>query len=272
MSLERIDELFDWYPGDYKLSNKNSLRESINLANVSFQYPTRDLQGVFNINLEVKIGQTIAIVGKTGCGKTTLVKILLGFLPAQEGSIFLDGKAVYAESLHGAMFSSAAFNNPFIFNSSVKENITMDFNEDYGHKKTEELLKKVTKIACVDEFLPQLPQGIDTIIGDFYQGLSSGQKQRIALARALFKQPKLLILDEATDSIDSETEEKIFESLYKDKSDFASVIISHRLSSIARSDLIYYMEDGKVHSIGTHSNLMAECPGYKALFTSQLFD
>lgn len=272
VSLERIDELLGWYPGDCENSYEGSLKKYIKLENVSYQYKTGDNQGINNIDLEVEVGQTIAIVGKTGCGKSTLLKVILGLIQTASGNIFIDGNPVHAKLLHGARFSAAAFSDPFIFDTTLKNNIVMGSGEENTPLTSMELLEKVIKMAGVDEFLHQLPKGVDTIIGNTGQGLSSGQMQRIVLARALFKQPQLLILDEATDSIDSETERKIFDAIGRDKNNYACIIVSHRLSSVMDADIIYYMGDGEICSTGTHSSLLATCSGYKSLYYSQLAD
>ena len=268
VSLERIDELLEWYPGDCEPSCQVNLKKDIRLENISYQYQAGNKPGIHNINIQVKLGQTVAIVGRTGCGKSTLLKTFLGLLQPDNGVIILDGNPIKAKSLHGASFSAAAFSEPIIFNTSLQNNIVMDSGNE-GPLSPPDLLEKVIKTACIDPFLDELPQGVETIIGNTGKGLSSGQMQRIALARALYKQPQLLILDEATDSIDSETEAKIFKAIKNFDNAFACIIVSHRLSSIKDADLIYYMEEGEIRAAGTHATLLDSCPGYKTLFNSQ---
>lgn len=268
VSLERIDELLGWYPGDCEPPSQEDLKGAITLENVSYQYPTGNKPGIHNINIQVGLGQTLAVVGRTGCGKSTLLKTFLGLVQPDTGDIILDGHPVQARSLHGAAFSAAAFSDPIIFNTSLRNNIVMDAGNG-DHNTPPDLLEKVIRTTCIDQFLDELPQGIDTIIGQTGKGLSSGQMQRIALARALYKQPQLLILDEATDSIDSETEAKIFNAIKNFDNPSACVIVSHRLSSIKDADRIYYMEDGEIQAVGTHATLLSSCPAYQALFQSQ---
>ena len=268
VSLERIDELLGWYPGDCEPSCQESFKKTLRLENVSYQYPTGNKPGIHNIDIQVSLGQTLAIVGRTGCGKSTLLKTLLGLVQPDSGEITLDGHPIHARSLHGAAFSAAAFSDPIIFNTSLRNNIVMDAGNN-DHDTPPDLLEKVIQMACIDQFLGELPQGVDTIIGQTGKGLSSGQMQRIALARALYKQPQLLILDEATDSIDSETESKIFTAIKNSDKALACIIVSHRLSSIKDADQIYYLEDGEIQAAGTHTALFSSCPAYKALFHSQ---
>ena len=269
-SITRVMDLLDTpiaiRSGDLPLP-KEKIRGEIKLEGVTFAYNQREAV-IKNLNLEIPAGQTIAIVGATGSGKSTLVKLLLRLYELQSGRITLDGtdiKDIVLWDLRRGI--GLVSQDVFLFHGTVRENIS------YG--LPDATLKEIvaaTKIAEAHDFIQQLPQGYDTIVGERGQKLSGGQKQRIAIARAVLKNPPILILDEATSAVDNETEAAIARSLAKITQNRTTIAIAHRLSTIRHSDRIYVMEYGQFAERGTHEELLAQNGIYANLWRVQTGD
>ena len=226
-------------------------RGEIELKDVTFAYPDRSTV-VNKLSLKIPAGQTIAIVGATGSGKSTLVKLLLRLYEIQSGEITLDGINIHDLHLVDLRRSIGLVSQDvFLFHGSVRENIA------YGSPDaTLSEIIAAAKIAEADEFIDRLPEGYDTIVGERGQKLSGGQRQRIAIARAVLKNPPILILDEATSAVDNETEAAIQRSLDKITLDRTTIAIAHRLSTIRNAHRIYVMERGQLIEAGTHEELI----------------
>jgi ATP-binding cassette subfamily B protein len=240
------------------------VRGEVELKNVSFAYPNRS-SVIENLSLHIPAGKTIAIVGATGSGKSTIVKLLLRFYEVQSGAIILDDLNI--KDLHLADLRRAiglVSQDVFLFHGSVRENIA------YGSPdaSVEEVIAAAT-IAEAHDFISQLPQGYDTIVGERGQKLSGGQRQRIAIARAVLKNPPILILDEATSAVDNETEAAIQRSLDKITVNRTTIAIAHRLSTIRNAHQIYVMDAGKIVEAGTHEELLALNDIYTSLWRVQ---
>jgi ATP-binding cassette subfamily B protein len=232
--------------------------------NIGFSYPQRQ-QVVNQLSLQVPAGKTIAIVGSTGSGKSTLVKLLLRFYEVTTGSIYLDGcdlRELRLKDLRSAI--GLVSQDVYLFDGSVRENIA------YGHPDvaTDEIVA-AAKIAEAHEFIDLLPQGYDTIVGERGQKLSGGQRQRIAIARAILKNPPILVLDEATSAVDNETEAAIQRSLARITENRTTIAIAHRLSTIRHAHCIYVMENGSLVESGTHEELLANRGIYTSLWQVQ---
>lgn len=236
----------------------------IALNNVNFSYtPERPL--ITDFNLHVNAGETIAIVGPTGCGKTTLINLLMRFYDPQSGSISIDGintqtmDRSYLRSLYGMVLQDT-----WLFNGTIMDNLK------YGRlDATDEEVKRACVSAHVDHFIHTLPDGYNTMINEESSNISAGQKQLLTIARAFLKDPKILILDEATSSVDTRTEvliQKGMDELMKNRTSF---VIAHRLSTIRDADTIIVMRDGDIVEIGNHEGLLKENGFYATLYRSQ---
>jgi ATP-binding cassette, subfamily B, bacterial len=267
-SIQRILELLDTEPtlqdGPGELTDLEA-RGEISFQKVSFAYPSSGEAVLQDFSLTVKAGATLGIVGTTGSGKSTLVKMLLRFYDPQSGSIVIadrDLTSVSRSSLRSHI--GLVSQDTFLFDGTVRENII------YGSfDSTPDQLERVVKQAAVDEFLDRLPNGIDTLVGERGVRLSGGQRQRIALARALLKNPPILVLDEATSAVDNETERAISEALEVVRKERTVLIVAHRLSTIRHADRIIVMENGKVTEDGIHEELVAQRGSYAGLWSIQ---
>lgn len=263
-SLKRINNVLnesnDVNDGKEKI---NEVIKKIEFNHVDFGY-SKDKLVIKDFNIEVKEGQKIAIVGPTGCGKTTIINLLLRFYDPSQGNISFDSlntKDILKESLRSSF--GMVLQDTWIFSGTVRENII------YGKKDAseEEIIEATKKANCYD-FIMRLPNGFDTYIDD-YSGLSVGQKQLISIARVMLVNPKIMILDEATSNIDTRTEMKIsaaFNILMEGKTSF---VIAHRLSTIIHSDLILVMKDGEIIEQGKHDELLAKHGFYYDLYNAQ---
>jgi ATP-binding cassette, subfamily B, bacterial len=244
--------------------NLPQARGEIELKDVTFAYPDRSTV-VNQLSLKIPAGQTIAIVGATGSGKSTLVKLLLRLYEIQSGEITLDGINIQDLQLADLRRSIGLVSQDvFLFHGSVRENIA------YGSPAaTLEAVIAAAKIAEADEFIDRLPDRYETIVGERGQKLSGGQRQRIAIARAVLKNPPILILDEATSAVDNETEAAIQRSLDKITLDRTTIAIAHRLSTIRNAHCIYVMDRGELVEAGTHDELLAVNKIYAGLWNIQ---
>ncbi len=266
-SINRVMDLLDTpitiHQGDISLPVEN-VRGELLFDNVTFAYKDR-YRVIKNLSLQVPAGKTIAIVGSTGSGKSTLIKLLLRFYELNSGKIILDG--INIENLNLADLRRCiglVSQDVFLFHGTVAENIA------YGKfDTTDREIQNAAKVAEAHEFITQLPQGYETIVGERGQKLSGGQRQRIAIARAVLKNPPILVLDEATSAVDNETEAAIQRSLERITVDRTTIAIAHRLSTIRNADRIYVMEYGQLIESGTHEELLAENGIYASLWRVQ---
>ena len=240
-----------------------SLEKEIIFDKVSFSYDQTPVLEDFSLKIEK--GQTVALVGPSGSGKTTLANLLNRFYDIDKGSLTLDGTpidVVKKKSLYG--LTGMVTQDSILFNDSVRNNIALG-----NPKATLEQIKEAAKIANATEFIEKLEKGYDSIIGEGGNKLSGGQKQRLSIARAILKDPDILILDEATSALDTGSEKMVQEALENLMKNRTSIVIAHRLSTIQKADLIVVLNHGKIVETGTHSELLAKKAVYKNLVELQ---
>jgi len=271
IAFERLNDVFDAKPeedpGSAALIKMPRVRGHIKFERVTFRYPTRaDKNALQNISLEILPGQTIALVGRSGSGKTTFANMLLRLHQPNEGRIFIDGydlRQVSISSLRSQI--GVVPQDVFLFSGTIRENIALGDPD-----APLERVVGAAMLAGAHEFISELPLGYATRIGERGQSLSGGQKQRIAIARALFKQPRILIFDEATSALDSESERAIQQNLDQILRDRTTLIIAHRLSTVRGADRIVVMDRGAIVEQGNHYSLMRDKGMYYYLNSQQL--
>ena len=264
-SFRRIMNLRDTNPtindGETELLE---LKNKISFENLNFEY-VEDFPVLKDINIEIEKGKTTAIVGSTGSGKSTLIKLILRFYEKNSGKILFDDHEIESLSLASIRNKIGLVSQDvFLFEGSVFENIA------YGNiEANSEEVWNAARLSESDRFINELPNKEDTIVGERGQKLSGGQRQRISIARAILKNPEILILDEATSAVDNETEAAIQESLETLKEGRTVIAIAHRLSTIRNADLIYVLEDGEIVEYGTHDELLGNNDVYAKLWDVQ---
>ena len=269
-SWQRIKVLFEAYHDleQDKGFDTDDVKGNIEFRDVQFTYPDATVPTLEHLNLNIKAGTKVAIVGRTGSGKSTLVQLLPRLFEPTKGEIFLDGIPLKNYSKR-SLRDSLGFvpQDHFLFSDTIEENI------GFGIKgaTTQDVEWAAEKAQVLDNIL-DFDKKFQTILGEKGITLSGGQKQRTAIARALIKKPKVLILDDSLSAVDTKTEDAILKSLRNDESKVTVIIISHRISTIKDADYIYYIEDGKVKEAGTHEELLSQKGSYKSMYDKQLIE
>lgn len=245
----------------------DQVKGAVRFENISFAYANRD-PILHDFNLTIPAGTTVGIVGATGSGKTTLINLLLRFYDPQSGRVTIDGTDtadLELESLRRAI--GLVSQSVFLFHGTVRENIA------YGtFAATDAQIERAAKLSEAEEFITQLPRGLDTIVGERGETLSGGQRQRLSIARALLKDPPILIFDEATSAVDNDTEAAIQRSLNRVTRDRTTLIIAHRLSTVRNADVIVVLDNGRIIEQGSHDELLAKNGQYARLWRVQTGD
>jgi ABC-type multidrug transport system fused ATPase/permease subunit len=234
--------------------NHNGFNARITLDNVSVRYPENDEWAVKDVSLEIQPGKVVAIVGPSGAGKTSIVDTILGIIGPSEGSVMISGESPSNAISRWPGAIGYVPQDVMIINGTIRANVAMGFPENVAN---DFLVWDALRISHLEDFVRSLPQGLDTEVGDRGARLSGGQRQRLGIARAMFTKPALLVLDEATSSLDGETEANISDSIHELKGGVTIVIIAHRLSTIRESDVVYYMQDGEMIFFGTFDEVRA---------------
>ncbi|MDD9953276.1 MAG: ABC transporter ATP-binding protein [Candidatus Woesearchaeota archaeon] len=236
---------------DKPSSKKKITKGTIEFAHVSFRYEENELDALRNVSFTIESRQTVAIVGRSGSGKSTMTKLLLRHFDPNDGTILVDGTSLSDYSFKNLRGSIAVVSQDVeLFNDTIAANIA------YGITASKKEILRVAKLAHAHEFISKFASGYDTLVGERGVKLSGGQKQRLAIARALLRKPKILIFDEATSSLDAESEKYIHDSIEKLQGKVTLLIIAHRFATIARADRIILLEEGEVKEIGTHDQLL----------------
>lgn len=270
-SIASMDRVFGLFDVPYDVKDKEDaepikdVKGHIEIDNVSFKYDEEDNDILKNINLDISVGETVAFVGMSGGGKSSLVSLIPRFYDVTAGHIKIDGqdiRDVTVRSLRDNL--GIVMQDNILFSDSIRENILLAKPE-----ATEEEVLLAAQRANAHEFIMNLEEGYDTMVGERGVKLSGGQKQRIAIARVFLKNPPILILDEATSALDLESESIIQDTLDKLSSDRTTLVVAHRLSTVTHADKIVVIENGRVSEVGTHTELMSSNGAYKNLYDIQ---
>ncbi len=267
LSCKRIYEVIDsdkFKKENFGTTHLPHINGDFEFKNVHFSYgKEKVLKG---INFKVNANETVAFVGKSGAGKTTIFNLLCKMYESQKGTITIDGKNIKKldkDTIRGNI--TIISQNPYIFNMTIRENLTL-----VKENLTEDEMFEACKLACLHDYIMTLPDKYDTVIGEGGVNLSGGQKQRLAIARAFIQKTEIILFDEATSALDNETQAQIQKAIENMQKDYTILIIAHRLSTIINADRILYIEDGIVKSEGTHKELLKNCEGYKRLYTNEI--
>ena len=238
----------------------------ISYKNVNFKYDTTNDKAIKNLNLNIKGGTMTALVGHSGAGKSTVINLLPRFYDPQEGTISIDGKDTGKVNLNSLRKNiSLVSQDVILFDDTIKNNIS------YANPKaSNEELEEACKNSAATEFIDKLPKKFDTIVGENGVRLSGGQKQRISIARAILKKSPIILLDEATSSLDADSEEIVQQAINNLTKNKTTIVIAHRLSTIHNAEVIFVLKNGGVIDSGNHDFLMNNCKEYKSLYQKQL--
>jgi len=264
-SAKRLNEIFS-ETSDILDGEENDIKDyDIEIRNLTFTYPQTEIPVLKNINLKIPSGTTLGIIGKTGSGKTTLANLLLRLYPIPDGHVFInniDINQISLETLRGKIGFVPQDN--FLFSTTIKTNIGF-----YHEGITDEEIEEAAKMSGVYDDILEFPDGFDTIVGERGITLSGGQRQRVTIARALVKNPSILILDDSLSAVDTETEREVLGNIRSILKHRTGIIISHRVSTVMNADKIIYLEDGRIIEEGSHQELMEQKGAYYKLYMSQ---
>lgn len=268
VSADRIKEVLDTETKvcDGTFSSDTKLMGEVEFKNVSFKYPDADEYILKNISFKAKKGDTLALIGSTGSGKSTIVNLIMRFYDATEGEILIDGKNIKEYKLD-ALYKKIGYvpQRAVMFNGSVKYNIS------YGDKKVSEKdMKNAARIAQASEFIDKMPKGYDANVSSGGTNISGGQKQRLAIARAIAKDPEIFVFDDSFSALDYKTDYTLRKELKKNAKDKTNIIVAQRIGTILNADEIIVLENGFVKGCGTHAELLKKCKVYKEIALSQL--
>ena len=269
-SQKRINALLEQEPEIKSGEEQVELKGNIDLKNISFTYPDTGIKAIQDVNLSLKEGQTIGLIGKTGSGKSTLVNLLMRQYDVDSGEILVEGKDIKSLDT-GAFRQQVGFvpQDNFLFSDSIQENI---FWGGSGEALNREEVETVAKIADLHKDIEDFKRGYETVLGERGITLSGGQKQRLSIARAIYGNPRLLVFDDSFSAVDTRTEAAILEQLSRFIENRTTVLVSHRVSTVKNADHIVVLEKGKIIEEGTHDELIANHRYYYSLYKKQLLE
>lgn len=245
--------------------NPDKVKGEIEFKNVSFRYNEEEV--LKKINLKIPAGSTVAIMGETGCGKSSILSLIGRHYDVSSGEVLIDGVNVKKWNLDSLRENMAVvFQDTFLFSDSIKDNI------DFGGNKSEDEIIEAAKESCAYDFIKEMPEGFETEVGERGLGLSGGQKQRLAIARALVRKTPILILDDATSALDMETEFNVLKNLSKKQDKATTFIIAHRISGVKNADIILFVKDGEIVEMGDHESLLNKKGYYYSVYCHQFQD
>lgn len=272
-STKRIQEIFDEKPeifDDETAKPAGVIHGEITFDHLTFLHQGHSEPTLKDICLEVPAGTTLAIVGRTGNGKTTLVNLLLHLYNTQRGMIRIDGRDINSIPLKELRENIAYVpQDNFLFSDTLRHNIAFGVEDEERGEADPEAVERAARAACVHDNIIAFPDGYDTIVGERGVTLSGGQKQRSSIARALLKDAAILILDDALSAVDTDTEKQILENLRKNREGKTTILIAHRISTIQNADCIVVLENGEIRERGNHEELMAQKGIYYEMFEKQ---
>ena len=267
-SLKRVSELLDApmdvedRPGAQELKD---IRGDIEFRNLSFRYPDGEFDALENISFTIRAGENVGLVGKTGCGKTTLVDLILRTYNVPDGTLFIDGRDVNALTIRSVRAGCAYVpQDNFLFSDTIENNICFG-----APRKDREAVMAAAKLADVHGNIAEFGSGYETVLGERGVTVSGGQKQRISIARALMKDAPILILDDSVSAVDTKTEETILSNLRQTRAGKTTILIAHRISTIAGMDKILFLDEGRLVAVGSHEELLETCPAYRKMVELQ---
>ena len=267
-SLERISELLDARQNVVDregAAQLNNVRGDIEFKNLTFRYPDGEYDALRNVSFEIKAGENVGLVGKTGSGKTTLVDLILRTYNVPDGTVFIDGQDVNDVTIRSVRGACAYVpQDNFLFSDTIENNIAFGV-PGYDHSQ----IAYAAKLADVDGNIKEFQLGYDTVLGERGVTVSGGQKQRISIARALLKDAPILILDDSVSAVDTKTEETILQNLHETRAGKTTILIAHRISTIAKMDKILFIDDGALAAVGTHDELYETCAEYRKMVDLQ---
>lgn len=269
-SLERLNRILSYSAEiqDKNPKNISSIQGHISFKQVTFSYKDSSDYALEDINIDISPGKTLAIIGGTGSGKTTLVNLILRLFEVKQGKILIDGHSIDEIPIK-VLRKNIGYvpQDVFLFSTTIKENISFG-----AEGITMDQIEEAAKIAQIYDNIMDFPQGFETIVGERGTTLSGGQKQRISIARAIIKNPKILILDDALSAVDTQTEEKIIQGLKEFMKERTSIIISHRISTVSHADEIIVLKEGRIIERGNHQSLLENKGYYWELYNKQLLE
>lgn len=268
LSSERVFAIMDSKEfGKEKFGKKHidKVNGDFEFKNVTFTYANGH-KVIDNMNFKIKANSTVAFVGKSGSGKTTVFNLLCKMYNIDSGKITIDGidiRELDKDSIRGNI--TIISQNPYIFNLSIRDNLRL-----VKENITDEEMIEACRTACLEDFIKSLPDGYDTVIGEGGINLSGGERQRLAIARALVQKTEIILFDEATSALDNETQANIKKAIDNMKNEYTILIIAHRLSTVIDCDRILFLDEGKIKAEGTHKELLSNCKNYRSLYEAEL--
>ena len=268
LSSSRVLEIIDgdrYERESFGTKELTNIKGEFEFKNVNFGYKD-SIKVLKDMSFKVDANTTVGFVGKSGTGKTTIFNLLAKLYEPNSGEIYIDGVNINELDEHSIRGNMTIINqSPYIFNMSIYDNLKL-----VNPKATKKEIKEACKIACLDDFIESLPEKYDSIVGEGGIALSGGQRQRLAIARALVQHTEIILFDEATSSLDNETQKKIQEAINNLKDNYTILIIAHRLSTIINCDRILFLNNGTIEQEGTHEELMKNCIDYKNLYEAEM--
>ena len=268
-SLERIERILNEEIDifDENVTEIDEIKGSIEFKNLSFKYPDSSEDALHNINFKINVGETIGVLGRTGSGKTSIVDLLLRIYNIEENMIFIDGIDIMRLPIRKVRQSIGYVpQDGFLFSDSISNNISLGLQKRVDVYQE---IQEAAKLSDVHDNIVDFSAGYETIIGERGVTLSGGQRQRLSIARALIKDPSILIMDDSISAVDTKTEETILSNLEKARKNKTTLIIAHRISTIKDADKIIIVDEGKVIDVGTHQELIKRCAFYKDMVERQ---